>query len=171
MLVALAAFSAFTARAEAPPPDDEADEATQELEEYHRHHQHGGISQFTELALDTLGVEPKKQAKVDAIHAGLHGCTEPVEEKEASALRVLADGVAAGQVDAAKVDGLLAETNTQAANIHDCVAPKLNQLHAALSPVERDTLGDKVLAHWHVWRAVTMTPSRGAPRPGAALPR
>jgi hypothetical protein len=159
-------LAAIAAGAQAPPPEDEA---SQELAEYHQHHQHGGISQFTELALDTLGVDAKREAKVDAIHASLHTCTEPIEAKEALVLKGLAEGIAVGTVDVAKLDRLIAEMNSLASNIHGCVAPKLNQLHAALTPVERDTLGDKVVAHWQVWREVNHRAAPGSQEPGSGL--
>ena len=44
----------------ADPADDEAMSA---LNEHHRHHHHGGITQFVEMSLDTLGEEQSKHAQ------------------------------------------------------------------------------------------------------------
>jgi Spy/CpxP family protein refolding chaperone len=155
------------AAAGAEPVDD--DQPTAELKEHHRHHQHGGISQFVELGLDTLGEDEAERPKVEKLHAELHACTEPIEEKEASALLVLAEGVASGAVDPSKVEAAIAQLAPAGASIHDCVAGRLNQLHAALSPVERLALADKVQAHWAVWRAVNVDAVPGGKEPGGRL--
>ncbi|MFT3838084.1 MAG: hypothetical protein QM723_13950 [Myxococcaceae bacterium] len=140
---------AGAARAEAPePPDD----ATLALFEHDRHHQHGGITQFVELALDTLGEEPAKQAKVDQLQDQIHDCLEPVEQQEQALLLQIADGVAAGKVDAKAGDDKVAQLAGSASGIHGCVGGPLNALHATLSAPERIELGNKVRAHWAVWK-------------------
>ncbi len=166
ILTGLVAFAVAASGAAASPPDDQP---SAELKEYHRHHQHGGITQFVEMGLDTLGVDPARRAEVEKVQAELHACTEPVEEKEVGVFTVAADGVAAGEVDAAKVEAGVADLNAAAASIHECVAPKLNELHAALSPVEREALADKVQAHWAVWRHVNVDSKPGGREPGGRL--
>ena len=44
-----------------------------------------------------------------------------------------------------------------AATVHDASADALNRLHAALSPVQRATLVDKVEAHWATWKSANAT--------------
>jgi hypothetical protein len=77
---------------------------------------------------------------------------DPAEAEEEKVLRLIADGVAAGAVDAAKVKAGIEQLNTAASAIHPCVAGPLNELHKALAPLERAELGEKVRAHWAVWR-------------------
>jgi len=66
----------------------------------------------------------------------------------------VAEGVAAGAVDLAKVDGLIAQLDAASAGVRGCSAKALNELHALLSPSEREELLEKVQAHWDVWRQV-----------------
>jgi Spy/CpxP family protein refolding chaperone len=153
------------ARAESPP----ADTAIAELNEHHRHHQHGGITQFIELSLDTLGEDEARRPQVEKLQSDLHECMEPVEENEKALLLVIATGVAAGSVDAAKVKAGIEQLNSSAGSIHPCVAGLLNQLHAVLLPQERAELGDKVRAHWAVWRQVNHDAEPGGREPGGRL--
>jgi Spy/CpxP family protein refolding chaperone len=78
----------------------------------------------------------------------------PAREAEKEFLGVLADGVAAGTVDAAKVDAALTKVRSAAAVRRDADYDTLNELHKILSPEERAALVDKVQAHWEVWRKV-----------------
>jgi Spy/CpxP family protein refolding chaperone len=149
-IAVLALFAAGLARADGP--EDDAPSA--DLREHHRHHQHGGITQFIEMSLDTLGEDEAKRPEVEKIQQALHGCMEPVEEGERKVLLSIADGVAAGAVDRAKVEAGVAELSKSGESIHDCAGTALNQLHALLSPAERASVAEKVKAHWDVWREV-----------------
>ena len=150
-----------------PPPGD--DLPTSELKDHHRHHQHGGIPHFVEMGLDTLGEAEAETPQVEKLEDELHACMEPVEDNEKAVLLMIADGVAAGAVDAAKVEAGVAKLKVSAGLIHDCVAGPLNQLHSTLSPVERAELGDKVQAHWEVWRHVNHDAEAGGREPGSRL--
>jgi Spy/CpxP family protein refolding chaperone len=130
-------------------PDD--DEDSQDLKAHHRHH-HGGIVHFVILAIDTLGISPEQQAKVDAIKADLRAKTQPVRDAQKAVLLALADGVAAGNVDPAKVDAAIANVGAAAAQVHGATKDALNQLHAVLRPEQRAALVDKVEAHWTMWK-------------------
>jgi hypothetical protein len=131
----------------------ETDTQVASLEELHRHHQHGGITQFVELALDTLGEDSARRPQVEALQGELHTCLEPVEAQEESVLLALAEGVA-GTLDPAKVTERIAQLKTTAETIHSCVAGPLNSLHQLLTKAERAELAEKVRAHWAVWRRV-----------------
>jgi Spy/CpxP family protein refolding chaperone len=137
----------------ADPPDDEAMSA---VNDHHRHHHHGGITQFVEMGLDTLGEEQSKHAQVEKVQETLHECTEPVEDEEEHVLTSLSDGVASGTVDAAKVDAAVKQLGKAAEGAHGCVGAPLNTLHALLSPLERLELGEKVRAHYEVWHHVNV---------------
>jgi hypothetical protein len=149
------------ARAQAPAdaPTTETDDATKALFDHDRHHQHGGITQFVELAIDTLGEEEAKQAQVDKIQDQIHECLEPVEKQEQQVLTVIADGVSQGKVDTKAADEKIGQLAGAASGIHDCVAAPLNALHAALSPAERAELANKVRAHWSVWKHLNIVQS------------
>lgn len=132
----------------------ESKEVADELRDHHRHHHHGGVAMFVAMAIDTLGLPPEKKAQVDRIQSDLHAKMAPARDAEHDLLQIIADGTAAGKIDAAKADAALAKLGTASAGIHTAVADSLTQLHDALSPVERQTLVDKVKAHWEVWQEV-----------------
>ncbi len=139
------------------------------LEDLHRHHQHGGITQFVELALDTLGEDSARRPRVEALQAELHACLEPVEAREQAVLVALADGFASGQLDAATVTDDIAQLTAAAETIHPCVAGPLNALHQTLTPAERAELAAKVRAHWAVWRRVNHDTDLAGREPGSHL--
>jgi Spy/CpxP family protein refolding chaperone len=161
--IALSACQASTSASNAPPaasgtPAAAADDkstgdpiAIAELHEHHRHHHLGGVTQFVAMSLDTLGGEEAKHAQIDKIQDSLYACMAPVEEIQNKVLLALADGVAAGTVDKAKIDAIIAQLDS-APNVHVCSAEPINQLHALLSPAERAALAHKVEAHWEVWQ-------------------
>jgi Spy/CpxP family protein refolding chaperone len=164
-LLTSVSLGAGPARAAAPAPDQQM----LDLDDHHRHHQHGGITQFVELSLDTLGEDQARQPQVEQVEDDLHECMEPVETAEMAVLLTLADGVAAGAVDAAKVKSGIEQVSTTAGTIHECVGPPLNALYQALVPAERAELGDKVRAHWAVWRNVNVEARPGAKTNGGRL--
>jgi hypothetical protein len=144
-------------------------QAADELVEHHRHHHHGGVTKFIAMALDTLGVAPAKQARVDKIQTELYQCMVPARDLENGLLLGLADGVAAGQVDVSKADATIGQLDASATAVHACTVDPLNRLHAALSSNERATLIDKVQSHWHVWRRVNMEAESGSRDKGSQL--
>lgn len=125
--------------------------ATAELQEHHQHHHLGGVTQFIAMSLDTLGVDDAKRAQIEKIQSSLYACMVPAGEVQNKVLLTLADGVAAGAVDTAKVDATIAQLKSTS-NVHECSIDALNQLHALLSPAERTALVNKVHAHWEVWQ-------------------
>jgi Spy/CpxP family protein refolding chaperone len=145
--------------AEATSPGDVAavgageteDESTADLASHHRHHSHGGVSMFIAMSLDTIGATPDQEAKIKSIKHDLYTAMDPGHEAEKAALNALADGIAAGQIDQAKMDAAIAQVNTAAMGAHDAEADALNQLHATLDPAQRTALVDKVEAHLEVW--------------------
>jgi Spy/CpxP family protein refolding chaperone len=130
---------------------EEDTEDSQDLKAHHRHH-HGGFAHFVLLAIETIGITPEQQAQVDKIKAELHAKTQPVRDAQKAVLLALADGVAAGSIDTAKIDGAVAAVGTAAAQTHGATANELNELHAVLRPEQRAALVDKVEAHWLVWK-------------------
>jgi Spy/CpxP family protein refolding chaperone len=125
-----------------------------ELRDYHRHHHHGGVTMFISMAIDTLGLDPAKKAQVEKIQRDLHAKMVPARDAEHDLLSTIADGVAAGKIDTAKVDAAIGRVATASAAIHTATTDALTQLHDALAPMERAALVDKVKAHWEVWQKV-----------------
>jgi Spy/CpxP family protein refolding chaperone len=167
-----AAWAAPTTPAERPAAltDAEvADQAAAELMEHHLHHHHGGVTKFIAMSLDTLGVEPAKQTKVDKLQKGLYGCMVPARDLESGLLSTLAEGVAAGTVDTKKADATIEQLDAAATAVHGCTADMLNRLHAVLSPNERATLVDKIQSHWSVWRQVNDKAAPGSHEKGSRL--
>ncbi len=155
------------AQARAATP--EVDPAIDALNEHHRHHQHGGITQFVEMSLDTLGEDEAHRPAVEKAQDALGDCMAGPEEKETVVITAVADGVAAGTVDAVKVKAAIEQLRAAAEAIHGCVAPPMNELHAALAPIERAELGDKVRAHWAVWKEENHTKDPSGQTPGSRL--
>jgi Spy/CpxP family protein refolding chaperone len=132
----------------------EDDPASDELRDYHRHHHLGGATMFIAMSIDTLGVAPEKKAQLEKIQGDLETKMAPARDAEHDLMSTLADGIAAGTIDSAKVDAALAKVATASAAVHAASLDALTQLHDALSPIERAALVDKVKAHWEVWQKV-----------------
>lgn len=126
--------------------------ATAGLVEYHRHHHHGGVMLLIALSLDTLGLSPEQKPAVEKIRSDLHARMEPARAAEQNLLSTLADGLAAGMLDPAKVDAALAQLTSAAAGVQGASTDALNQLHGVLTPPQRAALADKVEAHWSMWQ-------------------
>ena len=142
--------------ANTPPPATAAsaagdDDVTAGLIEHHRYHHHGGVTLIIAMSLDTLGVSPEQRAAVEKIRSDLHNRMEPAHAAEQKLVGMLADGLSAGNLDAASVDEAVAQVAAAAATVHDASIDALNELHAVLTPPERAALIDKVQAHWAVW--------------------
>jgi hypothetical protein len=132
------------------------------LLEHHRYHHHGGVTLFIAMSLDTLGVAPEKRAEVQKIQADLHTRLQPALAADQKLVATLADGVAASNLDPAKVDAAVADVVVAAGLVRDASTDALNQLHAALSAPERAALVDKVEAHWAVWQRANAEETGGA---------
>jgi Spy/CpxP family protein refolding chaperone len=122
------------------------------LKEYHRYHHHGGVTLFVAMSLDTLAVSPEQRAAVTKIALDLHSQLEPARVAEQGLVVTLADGLAAGNLDPAKVDAAMVRVMASAAAVHAATASSLNELHTVLTPPQRAALVDKVEAHWAVWQ-------------------
>jgi Spy/CpxP family protein refolding chaperone len=129
--------------------DDEAVSA--ELQGEHRHH-HAGFAGFVMMAIETIGVTPDQQVAIDKIRTDFRSKMQPVRDANGVVIQTLADGIAAGNIDSARVDAAVAGVTTAAAQMHGATADALNQLHALLRPEQRAALVDKVEAHWTVWK-------------------
>jgi Spy/CpxP family protein refolding chaperone len=130
-------------------PDEQL--AADEVRDHHRYHR-GGIVSFIDLSLDTLGVAAERKAAVDKIQGELDVRLAPLHTANRELLTKLADGVAAGKVDATKSDADLANVARAEGSVRTTSAELVNELHKTLSPQERAALADKVEAHWQVWR-------------------
>jgi Spy/CpxP family protein refolding chaperone len=138
------------------------DEAMGGLVEHHRYHHHGGVTLFIAMSLDTLGVSPAQVAAVQNIRAELDARMAPARAAEQILEATLADGLAAGRIDSAKVDAAVIQVSDAAAAVHAASADALNKLHEVLTPAQRAALVDKVESHWRVWqKANEEQPARG----------
>jgi Spy/CpxP family protein refolding chaperone len=137
------------------------DQASDELRDHHRHHHHGGVARFIAMSIDTLGVAPENEARLQQIQRRLHEQMAPSRDAERKLLSALAEGIAAGAVDGARLSAALDEMDRAGAAVHAASLDALNELHAALSPAERAALVEKVQAHWEVWRKVNAAEGQG----------
>ena len=160
---ASAATPAGSAQAASMGEDESVNE---DLRDYHRHHHHGGMTMFISMAIDTLGLDPAKKAPIEKIQSDLHTKMAPARDAERDLLSTLADGIAAGKIDTAKVDAAVAKVATASAAIHTATLDAMTQLHDALAPAERAALVDKVKAHADVWRKVNVDEKAGSSEKG-----
>jgi Spy/CpxP family protein refolding chaperone len=135
------------------------DDQTADLNDHHRHHHQGGVTMFIALSLDTLGLPPDQRAVAAKIQSELFARMEPARAGEQKILTALADGLAAGTIDKARVDAALAELASASGRVHAAAADALNRLHAALTPAQRAALVDKIWAHWTLFQQA----NEGAP--------
>jgi Spy/CpxP family protein refolding chaperone len=141
------------------------DDVAAGLIEHHRYHHHGGVTLFIAMSLDTLGVSPDEQAAVDKIRSAMHDRMEPARIAERNLVTLLADGLAAANIDLPKVDDAVVAVAASAGSAHDATTDALNQLHTVLTAPERAALVDKVEAHWAVWQLAN-TEKTGPSIPG-----
>jgi Spy/CpxP family protein refolding chaperone len=106
---------------------------------------------FIALSLDTLGLPPDRKDVVAKIQSELFARMEPARVHEQDVLAALADGIAAGAIDKARVDAAITRVESASGLAHDATAAALNELHEVLTPSERRALVDKVRAHWSVF--------------------
>jgi Spy/CpxP family protein refolding chaperone len=144
-------------------------ESTAGVRSLHRHHHHGGIAMFVALSLDTLGANEAKRPQIDKLQADLRGHMGAAREAEKNLFQVMADGIAAGTLDQAKVDTAMVQLASATEAVHAATAGTLNQLHALLSPDERAELVEKVKAHAEVWRNVNHDAEPGSRERGGRL--
>jgi Spy/CpxP family protein refolding chaperone len=149
-VLACAATRTVPANAVSSVPVD--GDANDDLNALVRHHHHGGVVMLVAFSLDTLGLPPGQSAAVAKIQARLFHALDPARQAEEALLATLADGVARGGIDKAKVDAAIARLEAASRLVGDGSVASLDELHAALSPEQRAALVDKVEAHAAVFK-------------------
>jgi Spy/CpxP family protein refolding chaperone len=146
------------------------DEVSSGLMERHRYHHHGAVTLFIAMSLDTLAVSPEQKVAVEKLRTELDARMEPARVADQALLAALADGVAAGGIDAARVDAAVAQVAAAVALVHEASTSALDALHDVLTPLQRATLMDKVESHWAVWQNANVgDPARPSARQLAEL--
>ena len=140
--------AAAPATAASAPEDD----TSSSLVERHRYHHHGAVTLFIAMSLDTLAVSPEQKVAVEKLRTELDARMEPARVADQGLLAALADGVAAGGIDASRVDAAVAQVTAAVALVHEASTSALDALHDVLTPLQRATLMDKVESHWAVWQ-------------------
>jgi Spy/CpxP family protein refolding chaperone len=130
---------------------EEDERVAEELQVHHRHH-HQGLAGFVLMAVETIGIAPDQEAAIDTIRKDFRVRMKPLREANAAVLTLLADGTAAGTIDAAKVNAAVAKAGTASAAVQGATTELLNRLHDVLRPEQRTALVDKIDAHWGAWR-------------------
>lgn len=121
------------------------------LRQFHRHHHGAGFIGFALVSIPSLGVSQAEQASVEKIRADMQAKLQPAHDAMGVLINVVADGVAAGAMDQAKVDAAIAKITEVSQQMDDATNDALNQLHATLQPPERAALALKVQAHFMIW--------------------
>jgi Spy/CpxP family protein refolding chaperone len=109
---------------------------------------------FVAMSLDLLDTTPEEERVLDKIQRDMYAKMKPAYEAEKHVLSIVAEGVAVGKVDKAKVDPAIAQLSATAAQVHEAVADSLNELHGVLAAPQRIALVDKISAHFEVWDEV-----------------
>src|SRR5580700_10378459 len=116
------------------PADSNAEEEqgpeADALRAFHRHHHGGGFITFALVSIPTLGVSPAEAANVEKIRADMQAKLQPAHDAMAALTNIVADGVAAGAIDHAKVDAAIANITQVSTQMDDVTNDALNQLHA-----------------------------------------
>jgi Spy/CpxP family protein refolding chaperone len=149
----------------------EEDPASEEVRDHHRHHHQGGVTWLVALSLDTLDADPQKQTQVQQIQSSLREQMTPARDAERNLLSALADGVASGNVSQPRVSSSLDNLEAATILVHEKSLDTINQLHALLSPEERQAVAEKVRAHWEVWRKVNADEDYGSKEMDSHLTR
>lgn len=134
----------------AAPPGPQGPEMAEGDE--HRERHHGGVLGLIVMSLPDLSLTPDQQTAADKIRADLSVKAEPARAAGKDFAGTLADGVAAGKVDRAKVDTAITKLVTQVQAVHDASLTAIDQLHALLTPAQRAKLVDDLQAHWEKWK-------------------
>jgi Spy/CpxP family protein refolding chaperone len=132
-------------------PEVGADEPGAKLVEHYQHH-HGGVAMFLAMSLDSLGLPDAEKAAVTKVQTDLRAKLDPSRDAQHDVLAVLADGIAAGSVDVAKVDAAITQVDASSSAAEGATTDALNQLYTVLTPPERAALVQKLEAHWQVWQ-------------------
>jgi hypothetical protein len=136
---------------------DEA--AVADLTDARPHHAFGGVTTFVAQGAERIGRSADERALIDASH---------VAEQGEDALRtILADGVAAGRVDDAKVEAAIDRLRVDASTAYDLSEEALDHLHATTTPQERAALAEDLWARWTGW--LQSNPVDEASRPRGQL--
>jgi Spy/CpxP family protein refolding chaperone len=143
-----------TEPAAAPTPPPAARPQSAELGEGadHRDRHYGGVLTLVLMSLKDLDLSADQRGAVDKIRVDLDAKMAPAREAGKELSSTLADGVAAGSVDRAKVEKAIDNLVRQVQALHDAELSALDQLHAALNKEQRTKLVDELKAHWEKWK-------------------
>jgi Spy/CpxP family protein refolding chaperone len=129
----------------------EDEELAYDLLGQHRHH-HTGFAGFVFMAVETIGPNSEQEAAIGKIDDELKDKMRPFHEANAVVGNLLADGVASGNVDKAKVDADVSKAALVGTEVHPAVGAALVAIHKLLKPEQRQALVDKVDANWALWK-------------------
>ncbi len=170
MIGMAATFSGCAGKAAQTSPRTVADATSEpspvtDLLQHHRHHHHGGVLMLIAMSLDTLGLSPEEQARIEAIRSDLMAKMEPSRNDELKLIGLLASGLEQSSIDPAKVNEAIAQMATSSEAVHATAIDDLNRLHGILTPSQRRALVEKVEAHWQLWKRA----NTGERRPTVAI--
>jgi Spy/CpxP family protein refolding chaperone len=118
----------------------------------HRRGGHGGVGALIAMSLKDLDLSADQRAAVDKVKTDLAAKMDPARAAGKDLANVLADGVAAGSIDRAKVTPAIDHLVALVQDQQDASLDALNQLHAILTPAQRTSLSDGLLAHFGKWK-------------------
>jgi Spy/CpxP family protein refolding chaperone len=130
---------------------EENDELNLELESHRRHH-HAGFAGLVMDSIETVGTTPEQDTAIDKIKVDFRKKTKPVRDADKVVIDLLADGVAAGKIDHAKVEAAVVKATAAATAAHAANDELLDAVHKELRPEQRAALVDKIDAQWTVWK-------------------
>jgi Spy/CpxP family protein refolding chaperone len=125
---------------------------TSDADEHRRAH-HGGVGMLIGMSVRDLDLSADQKVAVEKIRADMQPKLEPLRAAARDLSTLLADGVAAGSVDKAKVDKAIDKLVAQTKTMQAASSEALGKLHAVLTPAQRAALVDKVGENWEKWKA------------------
>jgi len=131
----------------APPASPELAEGSE-----HRERHHGGVQMLVLMSLKDLDLSADQRASIEKIRSDLVVKMQPARDAGQALSTTLADGVAAGAVDRAKVNVAIDKLVAQVQALHEAAASALDDLHAALNKEQRAKLVDAMKSHWDKWK-------------------
>jgi len=144
-----AAAHTDAASADAMAAEDE--QLAYDLLLHHRHH-HTGFAGFVFMAVETIGPNSEQEAAIGKINDELKAKMRPFHVANAVVTNLLADGVASGNIDKAKVDAEVAKAALVGTEVYPAVGAALVAIHKLFKPEQRQALVDKVDSNWALWK-------------------
>jgi len=132
--------------AAAPAPAPAAPAAPEQKADEHEGHHHRGMAALFTSSLSELTLKPEQKTTIDAAVAELEKLEGSHKDSGKQLMSDIADGIAAGKIDHAKVDADVKAIQKGMQANAAAVQDNVNKIHKALEPDQRKQLVEKMRA-------------------------